>query len=282
MTPSLPRALALLALLPFPALAQQPSGKQDAAKTETWPPLKAADRERVLPLLELVKKTGTPQQESAHKQVVAMGAGAVPLILDHVQDKDSVANAPYFALLDALLDKQHAALMAREVKKPKIELRRYLMLRLCRFADPTLQAVFTSGRKEKDEATAFYAALGLLALKQRDALAPVLEYTRTRWQEVGPVVAEALTPARSNDCGAWVFEAIGKAPPVEQMAGLRLLRYLMVKDQSVLLRSYLESPDHTVKREAINTARVLHGEAPVENLSVFQAIEQAKQWLKKL
>jgi hypothetical protein len=37
-----------------------------------------------------------------------------------------------------------------------------------------------------------------------------------------------------------------------------------------------------VKREAINTARVLHGEEPIENLSVFQAIEMAKQWLDKL
>ena len=38
----------------------------------------------------------------------------------------------------------------------------------------------------------------------------------------------------------------------------------------------------TWKREAVNTARVLHGEQPQENLTVFQSIEQAKQWLNKL
>lgn len=274
--------LAMLSCLPFPAMAQKPAEKQEPQKAEAWPTLAEAHREKVLPLLELLKKPGTPQQESAHKQLLAMGAGAVPLILQQIKDKNDAGNTPFFALLDVLLEKQHAPLMVAEAKKPRVELRRYLTMRLCRFGDASLQPAFASMRKDKDAATAFYAELGLLGSKQRDALQPVLDYTRTHWSEVGAIVAEALAGARSADCGTWVFEAIGKAPPVEQMAGLRLLRHLMVKDQSMLLRSYLESADHTVKREAINTARALHGEAPIENLSVFQAIEQAKQWLKKL
>jgi hypothetical protein len=55
-----------------------------------------------------------------------------------------------------------------------------------------------------------------------------------------------------------------------------------MKEQASLLRHYLEASDHTVKKEAINTARVLHGEPPLENLPVFQAIEMSKEWLKKL
>ena len=70
-------------------------------------------------------------------------------------------------------------------------------------------------------------------------------------------------------------------PVADQMAGLRLLRQLAVKDHVVVVRGYLGSPDHTVKREAVNTMRVLHGEAPIENLTVFQAIEMAKEWQKK-
>jgi hypothetical protein len=66
------------------------------------------------------------------------------------------------------------------------------------------------------------------------------------------------------------------------MAGLRLLRHLMVKEQGALLHRYLDAGEHTVKREAINAARCLHGEAPIENLSVFQAIEMAKQWRAKV
>jgi hypothetical protein len=110
----------------------------------------------------------------------------------------------------------------------------------------------------------------------------VLQAAKQRWQEFGPLVAEVLPRARSAECGDWVFTAIAPASAADQMAGLRLARYLMVRQQGVILRTYLQAPDHTVKREAINTARVLHGEEPIENLSVFQAIEMAKQWLDKL
>ena len=274
-------AAAAVTLLCLSAAAQQPA-KTEPAKLEAWPTLREADREKVLPLLDMVRKVGTPQHESAQKQLIAMGDAAVPLMLQQINDKNDNSNAPYFALLDQVLGKQHAALMAREVKKQKVELRRYLMQRLCRFGDPSLKEVFASGRKEKDALTAFYAELGLLGLQQRDALEPVLAYTKSRWSEVAGIVAESLAGARSQECGNWVFEAIAKAPAVDQMAGLRLLRHLMVKEQAIVLRTYLESADHSVKREAINTARVLHGEPPIENLSVFQAIEQAKQWLKKL
>lgn len=273
-------AIAALAALCQLATAQQPAA--EPAKLDAWPPLKDAERDKVLPLLAQLRKVDSPQYEPAQKQLLAMGAGAAPYALQQVQDKNDNSNAPYFALLDQVLGKQHAALMAREVKKQKVELRRYLMQRLCRFGDASLKAVFEGARADKDEQTAFFAQLGLLGQKQREALEPVLAYTKSHWAEVGPIVVEALAGARAQDCGTWVFEHIAKAQPADQMAGLRLLRYLMVKDQSMLLRTYLESPDHTVKREAVNTARVLHGEAPVENLSVFQAIEQAKQWLKKL
>ena len=79
-----------------------------------------------------------------------------------------------------------------------------------------------------------------------------------------------------------IWKRIGQARSTDQMAGLRLLRFLAIKEQKVLLRSYLESPDFAVKREAINTVRVLHGEKPLEKLSSFQAINLAKQWLGKL
>ena len=36
------------------------------------------------------------------------------------------------------------------------------------------------------------------------------------------------------------------------------------------------------EREAINAARVLHGEPPIENLPVFQVVQHQQEWLKKL
>ena len=262
-----------------PAPAAQQDGKD---KLGEWPMLKDTDKERVQALAGQFRKQDEQLQADAKQQLIALGDGAMPLLMQLASDRADNTNAQLFEVFDAVLGPRHAALMARETKKPRVELRRYLSRRLCGFGDRDLAPVFDTLTKDKDEATAFHAWLGLLAQGRKDAVAPVLAYTKTRWNDVGALVASALTPARSQALGEAVFEAIAKAAAVDQMAGLRLLRYTMVKEQGVILRRYLEAGEHTVKREAVNTARVLHGEPPIENLSVFQAIEQAKQWLQKL
>jgi hypothetical protein len=278
------RPLSVLALLAAAAPAQKPEPTPaPAAQVAEWPALKDTDKDKVRALAAQFKKDAKLHAD-AKKQLIGFGDGAVPLLLPQVSDRpeNAASNTKLLEVFDVLIGAQHATLIGREVPKAGVELRRYLVLRLCRFRDPGAAKVLESVRTDKDELTAFYAQLGLLGIKQKDALAPVLAYSKVNWKDVGPLVAEVLTPIRSGECGTWVFEAIAKAPVADQMAGLRLARYLMVKDHCVILRTYLAASDHTVKREAVNAARVLHGEQPAENLPVFQAIEQAKQWLTKI
>ncbi len=251
-------------------------------KVTEWPALKDSEKDRVLALAGQLRKEDAKLHEDAKKGLLQIGAGGAGLLLQQVSDREDRANELLFEVFDAMLTPAHAALMAREAKKPKTLLRRYLALRMSQFHDKDLAGAFEAMRKDKDEQTVFYAELGLLSLGRREVVPTVLAYTKTRWKDVGELVAKALAPARSREHAEWVFEAIAKAPAADQMAGLRLLRYLMVKEQSVILRTYLEAADHTVKREAVNAARVLHGEAPIENLDVFQVIGHAKDWLKKL
>lgn len=253
-----------------------------AAKLAEWPALKETDKERVITLAAQFRKADAKLHEEARQQLIALGDGAMPLLLQQVSDKDEAFNAHLFAVFDTALKPAHASLMARESKKPRVELRRYLFMRMCRFIDPELVPVLKAGCKDKDEPTAFYASLGMLALKEREAVPAVIAYTKTRWKEVGTITAEVLPAARSMDAGNWVFEAIANAPPADQMAGLRIVRYLAVKEHLLIMRTYLQASDNPVKKEAVNTVRVMHGEAPIENLTVFDAIEMAKVWLKKI
>ena len=94
------------------------------------------------------------------------------------------------------------------------------------------------------------------------------------------MIAEVLQPVRSVKAGEQVLKAIAKGDAVEQMAGLRLLRYVATKDQAVELKGFLRSSENNVKKEAVNAMRVLHGEEPIENLSVFQVVEMANKWLQ--
>ena len=276
-------ALALALVAPA-AFAQEPPKTPEPARPQKlaeWPKLADADKDRLLAQVGQFRKADAKLHEVAHQQLVAIGEAGMPLLFQQVSDQPQNVNAQLFSVFDEILKPQHAALMARESKKNRVELRRYLLRRMCRFVDPELLPVLKSMQQDKDAETAFFGSLGALACKQREALPAVIAYCKTHWQEMGPIVADVLPAARSNETGSWVFEAIVKASVPDQMTGLRLARYLAVKEHSIILRTYLQAPDHTVKREAINTLRVLNGEEPIENLSVFQAIEMAKEWLKK-
>jgi hypothetical protein len=252
------------------------------AKLAEWPALADTDKDRVAALVGQFRKPDPQLHEAAKKGLVALGEGAMPQLFTQVADRADNVNKQLFAVFDEVLAPRHAALLAREVKKPRVELRRYLVIRLCRFTDPEMLPVLQTTMNDKDEVTAFHAALGALAVKHKDALAPVMTYAKSHWSEVAATIAEVLPAARGEDQARWVFEAIAKAPVADQMTGLRLLRYLAAKSQTPTLRPYLDAKDNTVKKEAVNAMRVLHGEAPIENMPVFQVIEMAKAWQKKV
>ncbi len=282
------RTVLVAVLLGAAATAQAPGQDPGPAappppkKLTEWPELTQSDKDKVLALAGQFRKADPKLHEPARLQLLALGAGAAPLLMQQVADRAENVNPQLFLVFDTMLGPQHGALLAREVKKPRQELRRYLAQRLCRFTDPELLPVLQELRKDKDERTAFLGALGCLALGDTTALAPVMAWTKTRWSEDGTLVAEVLPHARSAEAGNELFAAIAKASTPDQMAGLRLARYLAVKDHGVVLRTYLQSTDHVVKKEAVNAARVLHGEPPLENLSVFQATKFASEWLQKL
>lgn len=282
----LPLALALgLTMLVAPLAAQgkePPADEGSPKKLAEWPELSKKDDGQARAVLTQFRKEGEELHAKAHEKLVAFGAAVAPVLLPKVNDRANNSNEHLFRVLDEVCGPPHAALLARELGRPSVELRRYLLRRLGTFRDTELAAVFEKSLDDKDPEVQFQAGLGALAVGSVKGLDVVLASARQRWSEVQPQIAEVLTPARSVAISTKVLDHIARARPTEQMAGLRLLRYLMTKQQAVLLRHYLEASDFQVKREAINAARVVHGEDPLENLASFQAINMAKEWLKKL
>jgi len=278
--------LSLLATLSLafaaPTTCQDTGSKQKVEKLTEWPKLKKAESDRVRALAKQFRKKQEKLRLAAVDKLAKIGAGAAPVLIPLVNDKAENANEYVFQVINRVTDNRHTALLARETKRKSVEWRRYLMRRLAGMHDTDLEPVFKSTLKDKDPDIAFYAALGLLGIGNADGLDIVLTVAKKQWAEHKDLLAKTLPAARSADTAMKVWKRIGQARPTDQMAGLRLQRYLMVKEQKMLLRSYLESPDFAVKREAINTARVLHGEKPLEKLSSFQAINLAKEWLNKL
>lgn len=265
-----------------PTRGQEPARAERSPKLTEWPDLKKTGRDRARAVTKQLRSKKEPVRAAAVAKLVAMGAGVAPVLIPLVNDRPQNANEQLFEVLDQVTDARHAALLGRESQRNSVAWRRYLTRRLAGLRDAELLPLLKKQLKDKDEEIAFYAALGALALGDDAGLDVVLKAARQRWSEQRALIAATLTPARSTEVSLKVWGRIGSARSTDQMAGLRLLRYLATGDQKMMLRSYLGSSDFAVKRAAINTARVLHGEAPIEKLSSFQAINLAKQWLQKL
>ena len=274
---------ALLALMTsHHARAQRDDAPPRTEKLSEWPKLKKAEADRARATAKQLRKKKEKLRVAAVEKLTRMGAGVAPVLIPLVSDKAQNVNDDVFRVLDQVTDARHAALLARETKRKSVEWRRYLTRRLAGLRDKELLPVLRTAWQDKDEDIAFYASLGMLALGDGAGLDVVLAAARQQWAEQKAVIGATLEPVRSSEISLLVWERISQARPTDKMAGLRLLRHLATKDQKMQLKAYLESPDFAVKREAINTARVLHGEAPLEKLSSFQAINLAKKWLEKL
>ena len=263
-------------------LRQQGLQQQDPHKLSAWPKLGKRDGDRARAAAKQFRKPRAQLHSAASERLKHLGAGVAPVLIPLISDRAQNINEHIFEVLDHVVDETHAALLARETKRKSVECRRYVARRLAGMRDKETLPVLKRMLADKDEDVAFFAALGALAVGEDIGVDGVLAAARQRWGEQRALIAATLTPARSDRAGMRIWLRIEGARPTDQMAGLRLLRYLATKSQRGRLRRYLGSADFAVKREAINTARVLHGEAALEKISSFQAINLAKQWLEKL
>ena len=287
-------AFAFAALL-MPAVAQdtKPEATKPAS-TETsaaslpkpaaaWPALAAKDRDRAIALTGQFKKDDEAIKQAARAELLAMGAGAAPVLFQKVgdADKELALNEELFTVFDSMLTAEHRVLMADQAKKKKIELRKYLLRRLCTMADAELKSAFEPFRKDGDEQVGFYANLGLASMRDKDALLDLLERTRSDWAAHVDMVKQALPAARSSECATAVIEHMAKQGSEVKAAGLRLLRYVATDAEKPTIKVFLGSEEHGIVKEAVNALRVMHGQEPLEKLSAFDAIGMAKEWQGK-
>lgn len=268
---------------PKPSTEPAAAGKGLPEALKAWPALAAADRDRAISLTGQFKKDEAAVKEAARKELLAMGAGAAPVLFQKVGDaeKELALNEELYLVFDEMLQAEHRNLMAEQAKKKKLELRKYLVRRLCQIADPELKDDLAPFAKDADEQIAFHANLGLAALGDTEALAAVVETTRTKWADHKPMVEKVLPRARSAAAGTAVADYVAKKPPAVQAAGLRILRYVATDETRATIKAYLTSEDHNLKKEAVNALRVMAGQEALENLSAFEAIGMAKEWLNK-
>jgi hypothetical protein len=258
-------------------------GAQDPPRP-SWPALDESRAARARVLCEELIGTDEEAAVAATDELVAMGAGVAPLVIARLGEAKASRHADAFAgILDQVVADQHAPLVEDCAKQKQNEIRAWAVGWLARHPDEQHRDVLEKTADDKDAEVAFRAAAGLLALGDLDRLEAVFETCAEDWPPHAAFVGAVLPPARSAEAAELVFAKMTAKEVRAQVTGLRLLRSLAPPDTAGRIGSYLDAQQHAVKKEAINALRVVvDGEAPIEDLSVFQAIEQAKQWKERL
>lgn len=279
--PSLRAQLAGALLLAASAAAQPP--KTGPAEKPSWPKLEARQQERIEQLLDNLGSKNEELREDAEAELAAMGAGAAPRMIAHLSDQAINVNDALRRVLTRVTTIEHAPLLAQQVGNRRLAIRRFVVQRLAELHPPGMGPVFRAALGDRDAEVVFLARLGIAGTGDFEFMAAVFERCSEDWNAWRELVAGALAGARGEKATLWLMQRIAKGTPRDQVTALRLLRTLGQREAAGQIAGYLDSENHNVKKETINALRaIVDGEPPLEELSVFQAIEMAKRWKARL
>lgn len=297
-------ALACVATAMFsnlPARAEDPPKKPDAtAKADAkpivrltaWP--KPEDKDKLLVDVDRVLKARTPEMgEQGRDALLAVGPAAVPFVLDaYGREKDPDTKKRLHEVLVGITTAEHTRLLAKEFNGRFPQARTFALWRAAYFPDPEIlkdaEAAWARNAKLGDKADPderYAAALCCAAAGSIVGLEALWDATRTpkEWDAKKRELRAALNGARGHAASAWVLAKLDdKADRKLKVAVMRMLAGCGDKESASRVRPFLEDEDNQVRVAAINALRgIVDGDPPLEDLSAFEAIEQAKKWKGK-
>lgn len=297
------RALTLLAALAFalggPLPAQDPPAdppaKPAAAPVErltAWP--KPADKDQLLVDVERLVKARTPEMGvQAREALTAAGASAVPFVLERYgKEKDEDAARRLREVLLAITRADQTRLLGREFASKLAPVRVFTLWRAAAFPDPELkepaQASLARARKAGDKADpeeVYAAALCCASAGSTDGFDVLFQAAQKRWDKKGVEIRTALEGSRGEPGTVIALERLAAAGEdrAQRVAALRLLAGCGTKTAIPRVKPLLDDQDNSVRVSAINALRgIVDGDPPLEQLSVFDVIETAKQWKERV
>lgn len=284
----------------FAARAQDPATKQEPAKEApkpverltAWP--KPADKDQVMTDIERVCKAHVPEMaEQGRAGLVGAGGSCVPFVLERYgREKDEEAHKRLFEVLVATTTAEHTRLLGKEFANKQLPARTFALWRAAQFPDPELKKgaedAWARIAKQGDKADAderYAAALCCASTGSILGLEGLYDATRTpkEWDKKKLELRAALNGARGPAASAFVLAKLDdKADRKVKVAVLRMLAGCGDPASAARVKPFLDDEDNQVRVAAINAMRgIIDGKEPIEDLSAFEAIEEAKKWKAK-
>jgi HEAT repeat protein len=265
-------------------LATATSAQEPRVEPPTWPELSSKETEAAKLALRRLGDEDEEVADAAEAELQDLGPAVAPILLARLADRRPQHEEVLARVLHRVVPATHAPLIADKATSKAALLRSFSVEFLAGLGDEAYRPVFEKARKDKDEGVAFRAVLGLAGLRDEGALLDLLGLCETlEWRDVSALIQSGLAHARDGELTDKLVKAMPRDDERRVVTGLRLLRSIAPKEYAGVIATWLDAEQHAVKKEAINTLRaVVDGERPLENLSVFQAIDQAKKWKARI
>lgn len=282
------RFLALL--LPLVCGAAGAAADDPVERLEAWPEL--TDEARIEKDVARLRAANTEAMGTeAHAALVADGAMVAPLLLKALgKERDADARARIVAVLDLVVGAPHTRLLAEWFDDRALQTRVWTRRTAARHPDPGLAAAAASAwkavekqKKKADPEERWVTSLLLTSTGDVSQLEVLLARAGEDWKRSGALLREVFAGLRGTEAPAALAASLADAGRKQASPALRLLAACGSEAELRHVAPFLDSDDNTLRVDAINACRaIVDGEAPLERLSVFEAIELAKKWKERL
>ena len=238
--------------------------------------------------------------EEAAAALVSGSAAAIPELLPAlVKERDEAARARIDSVLQQMTTAAHTRVLALEFDHKQGRVRTWCLRRASQFPDAGVRAPASAAleavrkrvsnktaKKGDDREELYAAALCVTSSGSLDGLDVMREWALEAWVQRGAEMRIALEAVRGPEAAAMACELLSDdlaADRLKIVAGLRMLAGCGDEETTERLLPYLDAEDNQIRVAAINAARgIVDGDDPMEELSVFKAIEVAKMWKRRI
>ncbi|HED64971.1 MAG TPA: hypothetical protein ENJ09_05375 [Planctomycetes bacterium] len=268
---------------------------QDPERLEAWPKLDAKHAAEAKTEVARLRKARTETMGAdAAEKLVALGAGTAPLLLSALGHEKSPATRDAIrSVLDRLTGAPHTRLLAEAFADRSVVTRIWALRRAARFPDPGTRAqaegALSSARKVRrgkspDPELVLAASLACASAGSAKGFDALFEDARANWAADGALLRIAFAELRGKEMTARLAEHLDDSARATRLAALRLLGAAGVRPEGVAaVEPFLDNEDAGLVTAAVNALRgIVDGKPPLERLSAFETIEQAKAWKKRL
>ncbi|MCA8980222.1 MAG: hypothetical protein H6831_08600 [Planctomycetes bacterium] len=283
-------AYAWVDLAPRADDAVQETKRKEIKRLEAWPEPRDSNQLKVD--VARLRKANTEEMGSqAHIALVAEGAAAAPALISALgKEKNKDARERITDVLEQITGAEHTRLIAAEFGDKSDVVRIWCLRRVAAFPDSGVReaAVAALQRVEKskkpDAEELYVAALCATSAGDLSGLQRLAERAEDDWKDSGAEIRTALESVRGKEATAAFVPLLSSEKRNMKVTGLNLLAGAGEAETSVaLIKPFLDDTDNTLRVAAINALRgIVDGEPPLDKLPVFEAIELANEWKKRV